>query len=211
MVSGGDHYRWIRRAKGGSWVARLYLEGRYCKSALGKADDVTDADGVAILSYQQAQEKARAWFARERRRAAGLEPMPNGPYTVRDAITDYLSWFADNRKAASATTAAANAHILPAFGNMELSRLTPAILEKWLAVLAKSPARLRSRKGKPVKHRETGNSPEAVRQRRASANRVLTILKAALNHAWRAGKVANDDAWRGSSTIAMLALPWCAI
>src|SRR6185437_7378540 len=28
------------------------------------------------------------------------------------------------------------------------------------------------------------------------ANRVLTILKAALNHAWNAGQVATDDAWR---------------
>ena len=37
---------------------------------------------------------------------------------------------------------------------------------------------------------------EAVRRRRATANRVLTYLKAALNHAWRAGLVPSDDAWR---------------
>jgi integrase len=35
-----------------------------------------------------------------------------------------------------------------------------------------------------------------VRRRRATANRVLTYLKAALNHAWRAGAVPSDDAWR---------------
>jgi len=35
-----------------------------------------------------------------------------------------------------------------------------------------------------------------VRRRRATANRVLTYLKAALNHAWRAGLVPSDDAWR---------------
>ena len=36
---------------------------------------------------------------------------------------------------------------------------------------------------------------EAIRRRRASANRVLTMLKAALNHAFDEGHVANRDAW----------------
>lgn len=35
-----------------------------------------------------------------------------------------------------------------------------------------------------------------VRRRRSTANRVLTILKGALNHAHREGKCASDDAWR---------------
>lgn len=35
-----------------------------------------------------------------------------------------------------------------------------------------------------------------MRRRRATANRVLTILKAALNHAWREGKIASDTPWR---------------
>ncbi len=35
-----------------------------------------------------------------------------------------------------------------------------------------------------------------MRRRRTSANRVLSYLKAALNHAWRAGIVPSDDAWR---------------
>lgn len=34
------------------------------------------------------------------------------------------------------------------------------------------------------------------RARQATANRVLTILKAALNRAWHDGKVSLDDAWR---------------
>jgi len=44
--------------------------------------------------------------------------------------------------------------------------------------------------------RATGGDPEALRRRRATANRILTVLKAALNHAWRDGKAASDDAWR---------------
>ena len=35
-----------------------------------------------------------------------------------------------------------------------------------------------------------------MRKRRATANRILTVLKAALNHAWKAGNIASDDAWR---------------
>jgi integrase len=38
--------------------------------------------------------------------------------------------------------------------------------------------------------------PDAVRARRATSNRLLTIVKAALNAAYRAGKVTGDDAWR---------------
>src|ERR1700732_2568580 len=38
--------------------------------------------------------------------------------------------------------------------------------------------------------------PEAIRARRSTANRLLTILKAALNHAFREGKTASDEPWR---------------
>jgi integrase len=40
------------------------------------------------------------------------------------------------------------------------------------------------------------NDREVVRRRRATANRVLTVLKAALNHAFREGRIATDEAWR---------------
>jgi integrase len=36
----------------------------------------------------------------------------------------------------------------------------------------------------------------AVRSRRATANRILTVLKAALNHAYQERYVSTDDAWR---------------
>jgi len=35
-----------------------------------------------------------------------------------------------------------------------------------------------------------------MRMRKATANRVLTVLKAALNYAWRDGLIASDEAWR---------------
>ena len=48
----------------------------------------------------------------------------------------------------------------------------------------------------PQRHREADTSSEAVRRRRSTANRVLTILKAVLNHAYQERRAATDDAWR---------------
>ena len=58
-------------------------------------------------------------------------------------------------------------------------------------------SRLRTAKGNKHKYCAVdAGDEEQSRRRRATANRVLTILKAALNRAWREGKIASDDAWR---------------
>src|SRR3546814_10763280 len=62
--------------------------------------------------------------------------------------------------------------------------------------LASSPARLRTAKGADQNYREMVDSEEARRRRRSSTNRILTILKAALNVAYRNGKAPADDTWR---------------
>jgi hypothetical protein len=44
----------------GKWLAREYAgEGTYRLHKLGVADDYSDPDGAVILSYRQAQERAR--------------------------------------------------------------------------------------------------------------------------------------------------------
>jgi integrase len=60
--------------------------------------------------------------------------------------------------------------------------------------LAATPAQKRPKDGKP-QFRAEPKDDEAIRRRRASANRVLTILKAALNHAFDEGHIKNRDAW----------------
>jgi len=72
--------------------------------------------------------------------------------------------------------------------------LTAEQLRRWLHLMAHSPAQRRARGGKP-QYRSEPTTDEEFRQRRASANRVLTMLKAALNHAYDEGHVANRDAW----------------
>jgi len=198
-IDPGAHLGYYRGRRGGSWVARLYQEGRYRKTALGTADDASDADGVAILSFAQAQAAARNWFAKLAREAAGIEPLTEGPYGVRDAVSDYLADYKRRGgKALAATEIAANAHIIPALGDVRLERLTAARIRAWHSGLAEAPARLRTKKGAlELKTRALDpDDAEVMRRRRATANRVLTVLKAALNHAFHEGRVANDEAWR---------------
>jgi integrase len=91
---------------------------------------------------------------------------------------------------------AAETHILPAFGTTPIAKLTARKIEDWHQGLAEKPALARSKPGKKPNYRRPDKSPDGIRRRRATANRILSILKAALNQAWTTGHVATDDAWR---------------
>ncbi len=201
-IERGAHLQYYRGARGGAWGARWYVgEGKYREATFGAADDVLDADGVAVLSFRQAQEKARAWFAEQARIAAGLEPLAAGPYTVADAMRDYLALYRaggtkGKGRAVKATEAAIDAHIKPTLGSLTVSTLTTKRIRDWHHGLAAAPARARTAKGGDQSHRKADSDHDARRRRQATANRVLTILKAALNHAKRDKRVPSDDAWR---------------
>lgn len=181
-----------RKGKTGSWVARWRdPDGRQHYTSLGAADDSMDADAVTILTAGQAQEQARGWFADQvRAHVAGIGS--TGPYTVADALDDYMQWFRAHRKSVRDTERAINAHIRPALGAVEVKDLTTKQVRDWHAALAAAPARVRSAPGEEQAYRSSSDA----RARKSTANRVLTVLKAALNHAWSEGKVASDDAWR---------------
>ena len=53
--------------------------GTYRKQKLGQADDTRDADGLRILSFAQAQSRARDWFAAQDRTQAGAGERPGAP------------------------------------------------------------------------------------------------------------------------------------
>jgi integrase len=85
---------------------------------------------------------------------------------------------------------------LPKLGDIEIGDLTTDKLRRWHADLAKQPPRLRTRSGENQQHREfVADDEEASRRRRSTANRTLTVLKAALNRAWRDGKTSSNTAW----------------
>jgi integrase len=196
-ISGGLAVGYRKGIKGGTWIARHYSaeHGRRYQS-IGTADDVADADGAHVLSFAQAQEAARKWFADLARHDRG--EVRSGPYTVRECLDEYLTWLLGHRKTGSDARYRIETHIAPKLGDIQCNRLTTAEIQKWLRDLANSPARLRSKKDakKPNFRELTKGDGEAIRRRRASANRTLTVLKAALNRAWREGKISSDDAWR---------------
>jgi integrase len=194
-IERGLHLGYRRlKAKAGTWWARHYLGAQaYDVENIGAADDLSDPDGVAILDFWQAQTKARERMVSRAHSAAGK----TGPLIVRDAIEQYLEWLESNRNSAYDARRRAEAFICPKLGDTECSALTADILRKWHVGVAKEAPRLRTGKGQTQRHRAfNGGDEDALRRRRASANRVLTILKAALNRAWREGKVPSDTAWR---------------
>jgi integrase len=185
-------YRKLKTAAG-KWVVRHYVgEQRYEVKTIGSADDFSDADGEKILSFSQAQALARGLMVQRAHQAVGK----TGPVTVKLAIEAYLSFLETNRKSAQFSRYAADAFILPELGAAEVDALTKEQIEKWHLGVAKAGARIRVKKGDAQRFKEIADPEEHLRRRKSTANRILTILKAALNKAWRDGGVASDAAWR---------------
>ena len=199
MIEQGLHVGYRRRATGGTWIARRRTDrGIYREAKLGLADDLQDADGDSVLDFSQAQRAARTWWTHERRLAFGLGAASTGPYTVVRAMADYLEDYRRRGgKASDSIESVSLRNILPELANVLVVKLTTRQLVDWHRAIAERPRRWRSRPGAEANLAQFDRKDaEAVRRRRATANRVLTYLKAALNHAWRAGLVPSDDAWR---------------
>jgi integrase len=198
-VQGKPHYRSLEeglhlgyrrlRSGAGKWVLRRYVgEQAYAVETIALADDLSDANGATVLSFDQAQARARELRDERDRAAAGK----HGPVTVADALAGYLSFLDARRKGGRDARWKSDAFIIPTLGRVEVAKLTTERLEKWLDEVAKAPPRVRTAKGEPQRHRERGDG----RARRCTANRVWVILRAALNRAFRAGKAPSDAAWR---------------
>ena len=189
LVEGRAHLgyqRWKGDAEG-RWVLRRYIgNNKYRLATLGRADDNARADGARVLNYEQAEAKARASVDAPTNRVARL--------TVRGALDRYLKFKSDRGGFVGDASSRVNAHIIPALGDLVVSELTAETLRNWLATLAAAPAQNRPKAGK-LSFRPAPKDDEAIRRRRASANRVLTILKAALNFAFDEGHVPSRDAW----------------
>jgi integrase len=194
-IERGLHLGYRRlKGKAGTWWARHYAgEQRYEVESIGIADDLSNADGVAVLDYWQAQTAARERMVNRAHAAAGV----SGPLTVKDAVEQYLEWLEGNRKSIYDARRRAEAFITPRLGDIECSALTAEMVRAWHSGLVKERARVRTAPGEQQRYRvrDAGDS-EVNRQRRVSANRVFAILKAALNRAWREAKITSDAQWR---------------
>lgn len=202
MLEPGRALGYYRPQSGGAgtWIARFHdaEAGKHRTKSIGAADDYADADGSEVLAFGQAQAKAREWYALARIEG-GEDAPPSGAYTVAEAWEHYrLDCLRRGVKRLERMECGARLYILPALGQVEVGRLTQTRIENWHLAMAEAAPRVRARKfaTKPAYGPEP-KSEEQKRKRRATANRVLTILKSALNLAKRKRRVSCPaDTWR---------------
>ena len=172
---------WIARRETGrkeSRGASRYPYPTYEQWTLGAADDLVPADGVTVLSFQQAMSRAAT------EHHAKKTGVTTTLVTVREAIRQYLT-FIEGRKGARARTDAEGElkkHVLAhPIADRKVNDLTNEELEQWQAGLV-----------------TTTNGPERARRSQDTANRILASFKAALNRAWgaKANGILSDHAWR---------------
>lgn len=184
LITEGRHLGYYKGARGGTWVARFRppAGGAYVKTTLGKADDTEDADGVTVLGFAQATEKARAWFEEQ------LQPVIDAAtkvYTVKDAVDAYIEFLkAKNSRTAYDTGRRLDMH-LGKLMDRPVGELGQEEIERWHRSMIRTDAA----------------DPDRERRSKDSANRVLTMFKAALNRAYadpkkRRERFTSADAWR---------------
>ena len=204
-------YRRPKSGAAGSWLARWYdSETRKDgQERLGSADDFQDANGQMVLSYAQAQAKAQSWFKeREHQAIHGDKSLPqDGPLTVAQAVDRYLDRNeAQGGKSVKDMRQRAELWIKPTLGVIQVAKLTRTRVEAWHQAIAESERQIRPRKEAPTSKtpKDTIEPPEEKstpsdndkRRRKATANRILSILKAALTCARVQGWVTcSGDAW----------------
>jgi integrase len=214
-------YRRPKSGAAGSWLARWYdAESRKDgQERLGIADDFQDADGASILSYGQAQAKAQEFFkAREHQAIHGIGSLPqDGPLTVAQAVDRYLAQKeTEGGKSIRDMRHRVELWIKPHLGGTAVAKLTREKVKAWHQAIADSekrhrpkekpePERVSTRKTRKDKkenpkreaiQKKDVSEEEAKRKRKATANRVLASLKAALScareHGW---VICSGDAW----------------
>ena len=176
----------------GSWLVRRYTGDGYVVEAFGEADDFADADGASIFTYQQAMIKAGAELS---------EIQKKSRYTVNDAVDDSIQWARVHRKHPKDSEVKLKAYLVKFFDGKLVEDLQPIDFQQWLAwAITYKPTgrrKLRVKANNAIKALPDEDTVESKRKRQATLNRVINIVKACLNHAYRhSGKVSSDNAWR---------------
>ena len=150
-----------------------YRKGLKSDSWIARLNRKSAVIGDSSMGYEEAKEEALAWCNRE---GSGV----NTNYLVRDAIADYIDYLKINKPgtAAKYTLGRLGAHTTPTLLNTLVRELTTVQLEEWRNSMVK-----------------TGTDEETIRKSMDSANRVWSMLRAALNKAFQSGVVESRTAW----------------
>lgn len=168
----------------GTWIARTYQgrSGTYVHKAFAQADDYSDSDGGEVLTYFQAAQ-----------RLAGEAPpvTHSSGYTVQDAVESYLQYIAQYRKSIIDARSRLKSYVLPYFDARAVSSLKPGDFEAWSKWAYAHRPRTKSSSAKASEVAPA----ERERRRKATLNKVVTYLKAALDRAYQQGHIERRDAW----------------
>jgi integrase len=167
---------------GATWSVRQFKLGKYVKREIGRADDTLPADGMTVLTWQDALKIATDEPARTAAFAA--------KYSVEQCVSDYLQ----HRRAIGRSLLAIKNDegtlkwFLDKFGSRQVSDLSTSDLQRWRDGLVIQPA--------AEADLTEAQRREQLRASQASANRFWTACRAALNFAFTTGRVDADLAWR---------------
>jgi len=178
-IEPGLHLGYRKSRTNTSWLVRVNLGAGYqLRNLEGIPDDRVEADGTAVLSFAQAQAKARTLF-KARKAPDGAQ---RSVLTVRQACQDYVEYLTAERKTGKESGARLEKHIYPRLGDKVIVELTTTDIEKCKRAMVK----------------KNPNDPEVERASKDTANRVMSMLRAALNRAYtdEANNVHSDAAWR---------------
>lgn len=189
-VEKGVHLGYRKLTRGaGTWVCRRYNGESYVVSRIAIADDFSDSNKISILNFWEATDATR----NDMKLRAETEI---APLTVNEAMDDYLAFKESEGADVNDAKRRIAVHIRPKLGNKKVMALTSQMIRNWHKELADSSALIRRAKDGPKKFKPVVlDDPERVRRRKSSANRVLTLLKAGLNHAFDEEKVPSNAAW----------------
>lgn len=187
--------------KGGrdrSWFVRQRSGGGYVKTRIGTPDDHARADGEVVLTHAQALNKALTVQVDQR------TPSPRhyaDGVTINTVMERYIDEHLDGKGSQALTRLQWRRHIEPGIGRKMITALDDADLRKWLkAMIAKAPTiRGKAQEFDPA-------DPDQLRRRKATANRILTMVKGALNWGRNEGKLIPGDLptwWRDVKPFAL--------
>ncbi|MDR2562052.1 MAG: tyrosine-type recombinase/integrase [Holophagales bacterium] len=184
----GCYLQYRRRidGDGGDWhclfvdlKAKFDGRTRRFKRALGRADDTWPADGRRVLSYSDAIEKAHQFYKECRAVPDTAAPKRPETTTLADAMAAFFESKERTGKRAKglAEDKSRVKWVLETLGTVKVVDLTADVLEAAMNEYTKLPRRQFGRDG------ATAQTADELRARRGSANRVLAVVQAALNHA----------------------------
>ncbi len=182
-ITPGTALGYYKGARDTCWFVRQRVGSKYVKQRIGTADDHVRADGAVVLSHRQAVALAVSTQLSKR----NPQPRHYGDGLTLNALFDaYLEARQTTpggrtnrvmaKTTATVTRLAWGLYVRDSHGEKLVTAVTAGTLKTWHAKIVTLPP---TNRGRALPYDPT--DPEQVRARRSTANRILTIAKAALS------------------------------